>query len=187
MNEKVVNYGQEFPDDITKIGQYYSNIGPELYDEHMEFINFNAEPYNIAPAVKNILKLPTDARILDMGCGTGLITKLISKDGYNNISGVDATPPFVEAAIATGLYKSVDCLYLGSGNFPEKLTNEFDAVVASGIWLKGHCPPDAFDDVHAAMKVGGFFLTAMRTKYWKNGEEMGYKDKLDTLTSSGKF
>ena len=94
----VQNYGVDFPEDITKIGEYYGNIGPELYDEYMQYINFNAEPYNIAPAVEEILKLPKDAKILDVGCGTGLIGKLISKMGYNNLTGVDATAKFIEAA-----------------------------------------------------------------------------------------
>jgi 2-polyprenyl-3-methyl-5-hydroxy-6-metoxy-1,4-benzoquinol methylase len=97
----VQNYGVDFPEDVTKIGEYYGNIGPELYDEYMQYINFNAEPYNIAPAVEEILKLPKDAKILDVGCGTGLIGKLISKMGYKNITGVDATQKFIDAAKQT--------------------------------------------------------------------------------------
>ena len=111
----VDNYGADFPEDETKIGEYYGNIGPELYDQFMEHINFNAEPYNIAPAIEEILKLPKDAKILDVGCGTGLIGKLITKQGYNNIYGVDATEKFIEAARTTGIYKENECLYMGAG------------------------------------------------------------------------
>ena len=81
----------------------------------MKFINFNAEPYNIAPAIKEIIQLPTESKILDVGCGTGLIGKLISQQGYTNITGVDATEKFVNAAKETGLYQDAKCMYLGNG------------------------------------------------------------------------
>ena len=181
------NYGADFPEDVTKIGDYYGNIGPELYDQYMEHINFNAEPYNIAPAVEEILNLPHDAKILDVGCGTGLIGKLISKSGYNNIYGVDATQKFIDAARLTGIYQENECMYLGAGQFPEKYHNEFDCVIASGVWLKGHIPASGYEDVYSAMKVGSYFITAMRTKYWVDDEEEGYKKKLNTYTESGQL
>ena len=124
---------------------------------------------------------------MDVGCGTGLIAKLISKKGYNNITGVDATKNFIDAARLTGLYKDNECLYLGNGDFPEKYHNQFDCVIASGVWLKGHIPCSGYDDVYLAMKVGSYFITAMRVSYWVNGEAEGYKDKLDTFTNDGRL
>ena len=187
LNALVSNYGDDFPTDVTKIGEYYGKIGPELYDEYMKFINFNAEPYNIAPAVEEILNLPKDAKILDVGCGTGLIAKLISPKGYNNMYGVDATDKFVVAARETGLYKEAECMYLGNNVLPEKFTNTFDCVIASGVWLKGHIPCSGYDDVYSAMKVGSLFITAMRTKYYENGEEEHYKDALDKFIADGRL
>ena len=37
------------------------------------------------------------------------------------------------------------------------------------------------------MKVGSYFITAMRTKYWVTGEEEHYKDKLDEYTADGRL
>ena len=53
--------------------------------------------------------------------------------------------------------------------------------------MKGHMPSAAMDDCHSALKVGGYFVTAMRSIYWKNGEEEGFKDKLDELVAEGKL
>ena len=41
--------------------------------------------------------------------------------------------------------------------------------------MKGHIPASGYEDVYAAMKVGSYFITAMRTKYWVDDEEEGYK------------
>ena len=50
------------------------------------------------------MDLPKDSKILDVGCGTGLMGKMLSTDGYNQIVGVDASEKFVEASVATGFY-----------------------------------------------------------------------------------
>jgi hypothetical protein len=37
------------------------------------------------------------------------------------------------------------------------------------------------------MKVGSYFITAMRTSYYVDGEAEGYKDKLNTFTVDGRL
>lgn len=68
----------------------------------------------------------------------------------------------------------------------EKLAT-FDCVVASGVWVVGHIPAIGLEECHALTKTGGYFITAMRTKYWSSGEKEGYKDKFDELVAHGKF
>ena len=53
--------------------------------------------------------------------------------------------------------------------------------MASGVFLDGHIPYHGFDDAHAMCKTGGYFVTSIRKSYYVNGEEHGYKDKLDEL------
>ena len=48
-------------------------------------------------------------------------------------------------------------------------------------------PNAALDDVHAALKMGGVLVTAMRNTMWTLGVEEGYKEKIDGLVSAGKF
>lgn len=60
-------------------------------------------------------------------------------------------------------------------------------VTASGVWMPGHMPNAAFDDVHASLKVGGHFVTGMRCSMWQDGIEEGYKEKLESLIKAGKF
>ena len=43
------------------------------------------------------------------------------------------------------------------------------------------------DDCHAALRTGGYFVTAMRSLYWDSENEEGYKVKMDELVAGGKF
>jgi len=127
------------------------------------------------------LDIDPSTEILDFGAGTGVIGTLLNKkQGFNNIIGIDASTNMVERLKEDGLYKEVKQQYLGRGieNFPEEYKNRFDLVTASGVWLKGHIPNTGYDDVYCAMKHNGYFVTAMRTTYWTEGEKEGYYDKL---------
>jgi 2-polyprenyl-3-methyl-5-hydroxy-6-metoxy-1,4-benzoquinol methylase len=44
----------------------------------------------------NSIKLSKDAKILDVGCGYGRISKLLRNNNYN-VTGVDINPNIVEA------------------------------------------------------------------------------------------
>jgi len=44
-------------------------------------------------------------------------------------------------------------------------------ITASGTFMPGHMPKDAMDDIHAALKTGGYFVTAMRGMLYVDGEE----------------
>ena len=92
-------------------------------------------------------------------------------------------------ADSSGVYTKTEAIWLGQGveKFPEHLKDAFDVVVAGGIWVVSHVPKEGMLDVHAAVKVGGYFVTAMRSSYWTNGQAQGYKDMMDQLCADGKF
>jgi 2-polyprenyl-3-methyl-5-hydroxy-6-metoxy-1,4-benzoquinol methylase len=48
-------------------------------------------------------KLPRDARILDLGCGTGLLVRSLIQRGYQSVRGVDTSRTQIEAAQAQRL------------------------------------------------------------------------------------
>ena len=60
-------------------------------------------------------------RILDMGCGTGLVGQYLKEKGFDNIDGQDASQGMLENAKKKGAYKELDKLFLGSPTtYPEK-------------------------------------------------------------------
>lgn len=75
----------------------------------------------------------------------------------------------------------------GTNYFPSDLTRRFDLVTASGVFLKGHIPAKAMEDCHAALKTGGYFVTAMRECYYDHGNAEGYREQLDKLVAEKKL
>jgi len=101
--------------------------------------------------------------------------------------GVDASSQFVNVLNASEAYSEAREVWLGTDNFDDDLKNRFDIVTASGVFLKSHIPSPAMNDCYAALKVGGYFVTAMRAIYWNPGNEEGYREKLDQFVEEGKF
>ena len=78
LQELIENFERNCPDDPSKMGEYYDTIEPEIYDEFIAAINFLTEPKAIAAAVLK-MNSESDKKILDVGCGTGLMGKLLQE------------------------------------------------------------------------------------------------------------
>merc|ERR1712166_1723991 len=87
LQELIDNFEKNCPDDASKMGDYYDTIDPELYDEFIEAINFTTEPKAVSVALEEIVKPADDQKIFDVGCGTGLLGKLLGNKQYKNIVG----------------------------------------------------------------------------------------------------
>lgn len=96
---------------------------------------------------------------------------------------------FLDAVKERGFYCDHHSIFLGRGKeeFPEELHNKFDVVTASGVWMPGHMPNAALEDVHTSLKVGGVLVTAMRNTMWEMGVDEGYKERFMGMVEAGKF
>lgn len=166
------------------------------YEQFLVHVNFT-EPYYVRDAVIGSvqdgglgLQLPSkDVEILDFGCGTGIVGHLIKDAGFTNIWGLDASAGFIQAINENGIYKGGEALFLGQGvdAFPDKYKNKFDLVTGTGVFLAKHIPSAAFEDAHAALKIGGIFCFTLRANLWTDGHELGYKDAVNKLVAEGKM
>ena len=169
-------------------------MDPKVYEDMSTITEFSEEQAVIAKAVyqskqEGGMHIPKDANILDVACGTGMFGRLLHNEGYTNMVGSDATPNFVRVSKETGIYTEVFEQWFGSGldKFPVEHQNRYDIVTAAGCLSKGHIPNSGLDDIHAALKVGGYLFTAFRTFYLQPGEENGFREKLDGMECDGKF
>ena len=159
-----------------KINDFYNEMGIDGYDQWARVVNFT-EPYEIikqvhAPQEEECLEMPKDAKILDVGAGTGVVGKNLSREGYTNMDALDASEEFQRNLQSLGVYQEVHGLFMGQGvsEYPNYLKNQYDVVTASGVFMPDHMPKDAMDDIHASLKTGGYFVTAMRGTLYVNGE-----------------
>lgn len=169
-------------------------MDPKVYEDMSKITEFSDEQEAIAKAVylpkeEGGLDAPKDSAILDVACGTGMFGRLLYERGYTNMVGSDATPNFVKVSKETGIYIDVFEQWFGMGvdKFPEEHKDRYDIVTASGCLSKGHIPKEGLDDIHAALKVGGYLVAGWRTFYLTPGEENGFYEKLDEMVTAGKF
>jgi trans-aconitate methyltransferase len=109
---------------------------------------------DLAGGVFELLAPRTEERILDLGCGDGVLTSRIAATGAR-IVGVDASTSMVEAAKALGLEARV----VNAEALP--FTSEFDAVFSNAVlhWIPNQ--EAMLAGVYRALKPGGRFVAEM--------------------------
>jgi trans-aconitate methyltransferase len=118
---------------------------PARYARHARFVSDLGSP------VVELLAPRRGERILDLGCGDGVLTKTLADLGCDVI-GVDSSAAQVEAARALGL----DARVMAAEDLP--FDREFDAVFSNAVlhWIRRADPMIA--GVHRALKPGGRFV-----------------------------
>ena len=104
------------------------------------------------------------AKILDAGCGTGLVGEILHEKKYKNIVGIDFSQPMLNQALEKNVYQS-----LGLADLTEKFTfkdNTFDAIVCAGTFTCGHVGPEALLEMVRVTKTGGYISFTVRDQEW---------------------
>lgn len=168
-NEIVYKPGVGF-DDIMPM---YKAWAP-TYERDMVVKHGYTGPEQILAAVKK-LKIDKDARILDVGAGTGLNAKVLKREcGIHNIDALDASSHMLDEAKKANLYKQYYCCRIGEGHVIPIPDNVYDAAVIGGAMWNGHVQIDALDEMARVTKPGGYIINVWAKKDHELQRE--YKD-----------
>ena len=122
--------------------------------------------------------LNNKCKILDAGCGTGLVGIELKKCGYSNIDVVDFSQNMLDL-IPQGIYKKIEKVDL---NKPLKFkTNMYDVVMCVGTFTYGHVKPQALDELIRITKNGGLICFTINEGIY---EEYGFDNKIKELTNN---
>ena len=109
-----------------------------------------------------ILYLKSDDKILDVGCGTGLLAKELSSYNFQNLHGIDISKESLKVAEKLNIYQRLSVEQLGEKlNFAD---NSFDAWVSSGVFTRKQVPINAFDELIRILKPNGLIMIALRVE-----------------------
>lgn len=104
-------------------------------------------------------------RVLDAGCGTGLVGALLKKSGAASLTGIDYSPGMLAKAEAKQVYDSLDKMDM---NEPLPLpSNSFDATTCIGTFTATHVKPDAVRELVRVTRSGGALVFTVRDEYWQ--------------------
>ena len=120
-------------------------------------------------------------KILDAGCGSGLVGEELSKEGYSIIHGADIAAKLMNS-IPAGIYQELQNIDL---NKPINFTDDFfDAVLCVGTFTFGHVKAKALIEFTRIVKSGGIIGFTINEGVFL---DHGFKSKLDHLVIQKKI
>jgi SAM-dependent methyltransferase len=112
-------------------------------------------------AYLKLIDLPPAAAVLDLGCGTGVVTRAIAaRDGFaGTVTGVDQSPEFIAAAQRLAAEHGVDDrveFVVGDVHGLDVAGASFDAVVAHTLLSHVRYPLGVLAEAARVVRPGGF-------------------------------
>jgi len=132
-----------------------------------------------AKALHEALQGATQARVLDAGCGTGLVGDELTKLGYRHIDALDYSPDMLAQAERKQIYGT-----LTQADMKQRLPTDddaYDAVVCTGTFTYGHVTGDAFNELVRITRSGGMIVFTIREGAY---EEYGYRRRMLELETA---
>ena len=112
------------------------------------------------------------AKIIDVGCGTGLVGEKLKAKDFIYFDGLDISIDMLSIAKSRG-YRN---LFLGSLNKKlPVLDDAYDAAMCIGVFTHGHVSSDRFNELCRIVKPGGYVCFTINEGVF---EKYGFKDMI---------
>jgi SAM-dependent methyltransferase len=144
--------------DLDELSEEYERIATRYDAELVDGMGYRA-PEAVAEAVRRLVD--RNARILDVGAGTGLLGVALADAGFTHVDGMDLSPGMLAQAAQKRVYGD-----LREGRLGDALsygTSEYDGVVASGVLTLGHAPASCLDELVRITRPGGRVIFTLRS------------------------
>jgi len=121
-----------------------------------------------------------DTRILDLGCGTGLVGQALAAHDFGQLDGLDISPKMLDEARAKQIYGD---LMIGDMTEPLDLGGRvYGAAIGVGCFGGGHLGPEHLPGMIDCVRAGGLLV------FYINGipyDEDDYPSHFKSLETDG--
>jgi predicted TPR repeat methyltransferase len=158
IHERVLN-----ATDVDALADAYAEWAPNYDDDLVAQMGYRAH----VTAADLLIAHEKDlaARILDAGCGTGLVGAHLADAGYRQIDGLDYSTDMLAEADRKGIYTNLlQGDLTGTLQIPGDL---YDAVISVGTFTLGHVGPKALKELIRVAKPGSHICFTVRSEAWQ--------------------
>ena len=126
-----------------------------------------------------LMHVPADARVLDVGCGSGWATRLLAEYAVNgHVTGIDISDEMIDLARATSQsFANVEFQVASAEQLPFS-DNEFTHAFSMESLYYYANTSKALGEVFRVLKTGGLFV-AVVDLYWENEATHQWIDNLN--------
>ena len=154
----------DYYDEWTKENKYDKDMVDWKYSGPQETVNL-FKKYNLKKEIK----------ILDAGCGTGLVGLELKKNGFTNIDGADFSQKMLDL-VPANVYKNIFKIDL---NQEVKIIDEsYDGITCVGTFTYGHVNPPVLDEMVRICKKKSYICFTINLGIYK---EYGFDKKIKEL------
>ena len=120
-------------------------------------------------------------KIIDIGCGTGLVGKHLKAEGFLYFDGIDISEDMLSIAKSRGYTN----LFLGSLNKQlPVLTDSYDCAMCIGVFTHGHVSSDRFNELCRIIKPGGYVCFTVNEGVF---EKYGFKEMITEFEANNRW
>ena len=138
----------------------------------------------VAPAViaqmLSVAEPDHTVRVLDVGCGAGLVGVSLSKLGFVYLGGPDFSSQILNEARRKGVY--TELIQADLNESLDLVPSTYGAAISCGTFTHGHVDANALDRIALLLKPGAIFACTIHKAVW---EAAGFAKTLERLGSDG--
>ncbi len=159
----------------TELMDAYKDWAGDYEEDTVEAFGYVA-PGITAKAMQRV-EPNTKARILDAGCGTGLVGKFLNEMDYRFIDALDYSRDMLKEARKKEVYDHLVQADMSKPlDYPD---NTYDAVTCCGTFTYGHVDAKGFDELIRITRPGGHICFTIQDGAYRDHDE--YRKRMIAL------